>query len=407
MNEIFLVSNNLNKKFYLDFKTDNLKDYENENIFWHFEIISHDKLLIFWENSEIGEIFFTDDSYIYYSSIHLKDKFKKYFLIHNEWNDQIILNTVDKTFFRINYKNETGLINFFQNNENKIKIIWKNWGEEDFIKYDEFTYIKENYELILDESINNEIIESIIPIHIFIHICAIENWESILDELINIIKKSGLYKKIDKIHLGILGNIDETIINSKIDEYENKENEENLFNILYINDNINSYEIPTINEIKSFCQDKTSEIYILYLHTKGVRKAGNDDVTKSWRNMMCYFLIENYDYCIKNLIQYDTIGNNIVNNFCTNDKSSFVSMDHTLYYSGNFWWSKKSYINNLPFLNNDDNRYKAENWILSLYPNTKIGILFQDNTNTHPYHRYIFDYYKNININNLLKNFYQ
>ena len=404
MNEIFLVSDNLNKNFYLDFKTDNLKDYENENEFWHFEIVSHDKLLIFWETPEIVETFFTDDSYIYYSSLDIKDKFKKYFLIHNEWNDQIILNTVNNTFFRINYKKEVGTIIFFfsQNNENKIKIEWENWGDEDFIKCDEFTYIKEDYKLILDESINNEIIESVIPIHIFIHICAIENWESILDELINIIKKSGLYKKIDKIHLGILGNIEKEIINSKIDVYEN-ENEKNLFNILYINHNIHSYEIPTINEIKLFCQDKTSEIYILYLHTKGVRRAGNDDVTKSWINMMSYFLIENYEYCIKNLIKYDTIGNNIVNDFCTNDKSSFVNNDHTLHYSGNFWWSKKSYINNLPFLNNDDNRYKAENWILSKYPQTKIGILFQDNTNTHPYHRFIFDYYKNMKT--LIKNY--
>ena len=60
-------------------------------------------------------------------------------------------------------------------------------------------------------------------------------------------------------------------------------------------------------------------------------------------------------------------------------------------------------MNNLPFLDNDSNRYKAENWILSSYPNANIGILFQDNTNTHPYHRYVFNYY--INMKNIINNY--
>ena len=36
------------------------------------------------------------------------------------------------------------------------------------------------------------------------------------------------------------------------------------------------------------------------------------------------------------------------------------------------------------------------NWICSNYPNAKIGIIFNDFTNIHPYHRYVFDYYKKI-----------
>ena len=397
MNEIFLVSKDLNKIFYLDFKTDNLKDYDNDEEAYHFEILSHEELLIFWTTEENPQKFYTENSYIYYSDETFKNKFKKYFLFHNEWNDQIILNNNDNTFFRIKQKNETGIIEYFSENADEIKIKWDNWNEEYFIKYDEYTFLKENYEIKKETIIN----DTEIPIHIFIHICAIENWESILDELLNDLEKSGLNKKTQKIHLGILGNIELEYINLKISKYKNPE----LFDILYINDNIHLYEIPTINSIKTFCKnnDTQEEFYILYLHTKGVRRAGNENVTKSWRNMMCYFLIENYEYCIKNLNIYDTIGNNIVNYYCTNNKSSFVNQEHTLHYSGNYWWSKKSYINNLPFLDNDSNRYKAENWILSSYPNANIGILFQDNTNTHPYHRYVFNYY--INMKNIINNY--
>jgi len=44
-------------------------------------------------------------------------------------------------------------------------------------------------------------------------------------------------------------------------------------------------------------------------------------------------------------------------------------------------------------------RYKAENWICSKYPDVKLGVIFQDDTNTHPYHRYVFDYYKMMKFN--------
>jgi hypothetical protein len=43
-------------------------------------------------------------------------------------------------------------------------------------------------------------------------------------------------------------------------------------------------------------------------------------------------------------------------------------------------------------------RYIVKNWILSQYPNGMFGFIFQDDTNTHPYHRYVFDYYKNMDI---------
>ena len=401
MNFIYLINENFNKLFYLDFKTDKIKNLETDSCH-PFEIISPTKLLVKWvkvneninENvneivNEFLEYFNTDDSYLYFSESVSYKNFKKIFLLHNEWKDQAIINISEKKINRIKDKDQYGYIEILDSD--KIVINWHHWGKEIFIKSDEHTFIQENF--IYNSSIDYQDI----PIHIFIHICCIENWKQIFDDQINSIKESTLYDKVEKIHLGILGSLSEDDISSYFSDKK--------FNILYINENINLYEIPTINSIKKICSanDNSREIYLLYIHTKGVRRAGNDMVTTSWRKMMEYFTIINHDVCLKNLSNYDTLGCNLVNMTHSDNVKVRVNKDHCFHFSGNFWWSKKSYIDKLPFLEEDfldeSIRCRAENWILSNYPDCRTGILFQDDTNTHPYHRYVFDYYKNMKIN--------
>jgi hypothetical protein len=382
MNKIYIVNNDNDFEIELNFK-DNT--FEHNNFLCKFEFISKDKIMIYMDNKE--EIYYTDDSYIYYTNNELKNIVSKLFLIHYEWYDQIILNHKKKTLIRFKCSKQFGTF-FYE--DIKLIIDWDRWGKEIFVKYDNYTYIKEEYINVDTLYVNKRI-----PIHIFIHVCMIENWESIFNDQINTIKKSGLYNKCEKIHIGLLGNSKNISLEIFNDD---------KFNILYIDCRINIYEINTINFIKYFCSNIDEEVYILYIHTKGVRKAGNEEVTISWRKMMEYFLIENYIYCINNLNIYDTIGNNVVNLFCHNMDEISINKNHTYHYSGNFWWSKKSYIDKLKYLDLDlsktsiNTRYKAENWILSEYPNANVGFIFQDDTNTHPYHRYVFEYYKNINI---------
>jgi hypothetical protein len=388
MNKIYIINYLNDYEIDLNFKTNT---FSYNDISYKFDIPSNDKIIIYNNENENKEIYYTEDSYLYYIDLQLKNKIKKFFLIHNEWFDQIIVNFEKNIIKRINHNNE--IANFIYDYE-KLVIIWNYWGKEIFIKHDNYTYIKDEY-IKNKLQISNEIISNNIPIHIFIHICMIENWETIFNDQINTIKKSGLYDICEKIHIGLLGNIN---------NFNNIIFNDEKFNILYIDSRINLYEINTINFIKYFCLNIEYEIYILYIHTKGVRKAGNENVTTSWRKMMEYFLIENYQHCINNLHNYDTIGNNIVNMYCVNMNEICVNKNHTYHYSGNFWWSKKSYIDKLTFLNIDlsksniNTRYVAENWILSQYPSASIGYIFQDDTNTHPYHRYVFDYYKDINI---------
>lgn len=371
MNNILLINNISNTLLTLNFQNNTCGDS-------FFEIIDKDKILV------DNQIYYTNDSYLYFSDLTLTQFFKKIFLIHNEWNDSAIINLNNMTLKRLQHNDQEGKI-IIENN--KLIIDWNYWGKEYYNKIDNFTYVQENYNY-------EQYIETKCPIHIFIHICMIENWKEIFEDQIKTIKKSGLYDRCEKIHLGILGN---NIQNIPFDK---------KFNILYYDSRTTLFEIHTINHIKTYCDNLDYEIYILYIHTKGVRKAGNNSVIQSWRKMMEYFLIEQYKICIDNLNIYDTLGNNVVNMYCYNKDEIAINNKHTLHYSGNFWWSKKSYIDKLNYLQLDltqnaiNTRFRAENWILSKYgdDNINIGIIFHDITNTHPYHRYVFDYYKELKI---------
>ncbi len=387
MNNIYIINNYVEREISLDFNKNN---FEKENIYYDFEIVDIYTLHIHWGEDDI-EIFKTDDSYIYFSEKYnksTKESITKFRLINDEWDDQAIIDYRKNELRRIKDKEEYGSFHFLD--DYRMIINWNYWGEEEYIMLDKYTYIKNSVKYNRKETEN----PSNIPLHIFIHICMLNDWQSIFIEQLNIIKKSGLYENATYIHLGIVGSIAEYEKNKELFD-------DNKINVIYIDSNVEIYEIHTINSIKKFCSTISNEAYILYLHTKGVRNAGNKIVTESWRNMMQYFLVEKYNECINNLHEYDTLGNNIVNMHCFNKDNISINKEHTLHYSGNFWWSKKTYIDKLPYLasydftdNSINTRYRAENWICSNYPNAKIGIIFQDDTNTHPYHRFVFPKYK-------------
>lgn len=397
MNKIFIFNNIYFDEFYLNFK-DNilyLTNNNTDNLNYRFEILNKNQLKVFWNDFE--EILYTEDSYLYFLDKEKIKIIKKIYLYHPEWNDQCIMNYDTNRISRINVKNEKGT---FEYKNDKLIINWDKWNYEVFEFFDEYTFYKLDYLKNIESFKNKEKNFNNKNNYIFIHVCCLENWKEIFEDMIKNIKDSGLYNNTTKIFLGILGDLNNEnyFINNFLDN-------NGKFQILYIDENICNYEILTINCIKDFCNDSCyndNDANILYIHTKGVRKAGNNDCTISWRKMMEYHLIEKYENCLSYLEYYDTIGSNIINTFDNDDKIVSVNGTHNYHYSGNFWWSKKSYIKNLSYLDIDLSnisiltRCKAENWICSNYPNAKLGIIFNDFTNTHPYHRYVFDYYKKI-----------
>ena len=99
-------------------------------------------------------------------------------------------------------------------------------------------------------------------INVYIHICQVNNYLSIFEDLLNSIKISGLYNIINKIYVVILGNDN----NYKILKLDEK------IECVYNSGETYLYERPILNHILNTIDDNDR---VLYLHTKGVRFNGN------------------------------------------------------------------------------------------------------------------------------------
>jgi len=154
---------------------------------------------------------------------------------------------------------------------------------------------------------------------IYIHVCCINNYKEVFNNLIYCIKDSGLYDSISEIRCCILGDYDiELFKDEKIKIHKTS-------------NHLSLYEVFTINKIHEDC--KNEDMNVLYLHTKGITR-NNDMNVNGWIDYMIYFDIYNYKKCLELLLDNDTVGVNL------NEHPVF-------HYSGNFWWSKSSYIKKL------------------------------------------------------------
>jgi len=156
---------------------------------------------------------------------------------------------------------------------------------------------------------------------IYIHVCCINNYKEIFNYLIDCIKKSGLYDSIKEIRCCILG------------DYDSKLFDDDKIVIRATSYDTSLYEVFTINKLYEDCKNTEFDFNILYLHTKGITKPDNINV-KSWLEYLCYFNIYHYEKCLQFLEFNDAVGVNLQN-------------EPQCHYSGNFWWSKSSYINKL------------------------------------------------------------
>jgi len=175
-------------------------------------------------------------------------------------------------------------------------------------------------------------------IYIYIHICCINNWKEIINNILQKIKKTGLYDIIKEIRCVVLGNIDIS--------------QESLFKddkikVIYYSNNINLYERKILSLLYEDSQKE--DFYVLYLHSKGVKYDGKYESITDWVNYLLYFNINYYEFIIKELKNHNTIGVNLTRR-------------KPYHYSGNFWWSKSEYIKTLnPHI--DSNYLSPEFWI--------------------------------------------
>ena len=157
-------------------------------------------------------------------------------------------------------------------------------------------------------------------IYVYIHICCANSWKEIFISLIDMIKHSDLYSKVDEIRCSILGNYEISLFDDPKIKIVNHSN------------NLELYEVFTLEKIYKDC--KKENFKFLYLHTKGIRFNGKSIYVNDWIEYMCYFNIYLNQKCIDLLNDNDSVGVNLID-------------IPVLHYSGNFWWSKSSYIRKL------------------------------------------------------------
>ena len=192
-------------------------------------------------------------------------------------------------------------------------------------------YNKCNSKSIRNDAITLDSIHDSTGTYCFIHSCNLRN-NDILDEILGKIKKI----QFDHIFIINIGNEINKVYGENVD-------------IIEYSDNINLYEIPTINILHSFCV-RNPESKILYLHTKGVSYQNVPQSVADWTNMMLYFLLDHN--CIKLLDNYDIIGCN------------YFGHPHHPHFSGNFWWTRARYVIKLKPIETTV-KHDAEWWIFS------------------------------------------
>jgi len=200
------------------------------------------------------------------------------------------------------------------------------------------------------------------PIYVYYHIfCGKGEWKTIVEEQIYIIKKSNLYKIVNKFFITIIGsNYDKEYVLNKF----NKSNVE----IVYFSQDGSCYEFPCLQKMKEMSKHK--EFYALYIHTKGSsysidRFKGDTEKFNSyvenvsaWRNLMNYYNIEKWDMALSSLIAgYSTYGCLLMEGH----------LDVKSHYSGNFWWTTSENCQNSKELAKNEltDRWNAEQWIIN------------------------------------------
>jgi GR25 family glycosyltransferase involved in LPS biosynthesis len=168
----------------------------------------------------------------------------------------------------------------------------------------------------------------------FIHSCYVHNL-NILNSILDLINTSGLLKTIDYVFVINLGG---TIVYNH-----------DKIKVINFSSNMKLCEKPTINLMNNFAKYVTEDCNILYLHTKGTH-SDSPQVT-DWRNYMLYFMVEKWETCTKLLNTYTNVGVN-------------YSAKPYKHFSGNYWWSKASYIKGKNIITSDD-RHFCEWYILN------------------------------------------
>jgi len=183
----------------------------------------------------------------------------------------------------------------------------------------------------------------------FMHVYQVHNWNKIVEEQFYRMKKSGLWDKIDKLFIGLVGK-------EPTRAYEKK------VKILYHMNKPELFEAFTLTMLHLYSQGFDGQVF--YIHTKGVSRNSPEGFT-DWRRMMEHYVIDRHKTCLKELENNDIVGCNwhLGEGFMSASSKHAEGTKVTPHFSGNFWWANTNYIKKLPILYPLKSKYECEFWI--------------------------------------------
>src|SRR5262245_10936135 len=172
-----------------------------------------------------------------------------------------------------------------------------------------------------------------------------DNVFRIIQEQVEALTHSDLLAKAEQVFVGVAGPEGSAMAVSQL-----------FSRPVTVSDVKGSGELPTMKVMHEYSKAHPDHL-ICYLHTKGAIHNGNP-VYESWRRCMERVVVNRWKECAACLLRgYDTAGAH----WLTPARSSFIGP--VPYWGGNFFWAKASYLNLLPEIDVEADRYQAEVWI--------------------------------------------
>lgn len=192
------------------------------------------------------------------------------------------------------------------------------------------------------------------PIAIFYHIymgggvipCDTENVIGIVTEQLAALNVSGLSRRAQHIEIGVTG--------SELDHFMIKGMAPLGAHVAHNLTGVG--ELPTMKMMQDFCRDHHGW-YVLYIHTKGAIYKGFQQFV-DWRHCMENAVIWRWESCYKDLeAGVDSCGAHWLT------PARYPIIGNVPYWGGNFFWAKSNFLNTLPPIDVNADRYQAEVWI--------------------------------------------
>ena len=226
-------------------------------------------------------------------------------------------------------------------------------NQREFNRINDIQPLSKKVKKVLDYTCPRKRIENNIndKVEVFWHIGSLGTQLSvdIVEEQYLSLKSSGLLSKVNYVLIYVGGDIEP--IKTKFNSLQGGKQ----FILHEKNESLSNFEFTTLSKLQNYCMSNPQSI-VLYFHNKGAsRNSSMESINiKAWRKYMEHFIFNNHEDCINALKKgdFDTCGVQLTD-------------DDQPHYSGNFWFARCDYVNELPLISESVawDRHVAETWV--------------------------------------------